>query len=232
VTPLNQRILHEDNHLLIINKLAGELVQADITADPCLIDELKALIKTRDQKPGNVFLGAPHRLDRPVSGVVIFAKTSKALSRLGDMFRQRNIEKVYWAICLEAPAAREGTIVSWLKKNQKQNKSYVLSEERDGYKKAVLHYTHKASSDRYHLLEIQLETGRHHQIRAQLASIGCIIKGDLKYGAPRSNPDASISLHARNASFTHPVAQSNIEVCAPCPSDTLWNYFEQGLSED
>lgn len=226
---LIDRILYEDNHLIVVNKESGELVQGDKTGDIPLLDSIKALIKERDQKPGAVYLGAPHRLDRPVSGVVIFAKTSKALSRMSDLFRRKAIQKTYWAIVEQAPQKEEGRLVGWMKKNEKQNKSYVRDSEAEGYKEAVLNYKLKASSDRYHLIEVNLETGRHHQIRAQLANMGCIIKGDLKYGASRSNPDASISLHSRFSKFEHPVKKEILELVAPCPNDKLWSYFEDQL---
>lgn len=224
---IHHRILHEDNHLIIVNKLAGELVQGDRTGDPTLADAVKSYIKEVANKSGEVFLGIPHRLDRPVSGVVIYARTSKALSRMSDLFRQRVIKKVYWAVTEQLPAEPEGTLRGYMIKNEKQNKSYVSDVEKPGHKLAILHYRHTASSDRYHLLEVELETGRHHQIRAQLAHAGAIIKGDLKYGAARSNPDASISLHSRYCEFTHPVKQAPITVKAPCPNDTLWQHFEK-----
>ncbi len=223
---LLDRIIYEDNHLIVINKESGELVQGDKTGDTPLLDSIKSLIKERDQKPGAVYLGAPHRLDRPVSGVVVFAKTSKALSRMSDIFRRKAIQKTYWAIVEKAPQKPEGRLIGWMKKNEKQNKSYVRDSEAEGYKEAVLNYKFMASSDRYHLIEVNLETGRHHQIRAQLAHMGCIIKGDLKYGASRSNPDASISLHSRLSRFEHPVKKEMLELAAPCPIDKLWAYFE------
>ena len=177
----------------------------------------------RDDKPGEVFLGIPHRLDRPVSGVVVFAKTSKALSRMAALFREKEIEKVYHAIVEHCPAPESGTLEHYLTRNTRQNKSYVHAREVPGSKLAVLHYRHLASSDHYHLLEVELETGRHHQIRAQLATIGCPIKGDLKYGSPRSNPDGSIHLHARTLEFTHPVRKTPVKVTAPPPKDPLWD---------
>jgi len=226
---LIDRIIYEDNHLIVINKNSGELVQGDKTGDETLLDSIKALIKERDHKPGAVFLGAPHRLDRPVSGVVIFTKTSKALSRMSDLFRRKAIQKTYWAIVEQPPEVQEGRLVGWMKKNEKQNKSHVRASEAEGYKEAILNYRLMASSDRYHLIEVNLETGRHHQIRAQLANMGCIIKGDLKYGASRSNPDASISLHSRFTRFEHPVKKEMLELVAPCPDDKLWSFFEDQL---
>jgi len=226
-TSLGNRILFEDNHLIILNKHAGELVQGDKTGDPSLADKVMAFIKERDAKPGNVFLGIPHRLDRPVSGIVVYAKTSKGLSRMTDLFRVRNIMKTYWAIVEAAPKAESGRVVSYLRKNVKQNKSYSVTKEKEGYKKSVLNYRQLKSSDRYHLIKVDLETGRHHQIRVQLSDMGCIIKGDLKYGASRSNKDGSISLHARHVEFIHPVSKEEITITAPCPSDALWEFFER-----
>ena len=229
--PVKARVLYEDNHFIIVNKQAGELVQGDRTDDQTLADKLKAFIKERDAKPGNVFLGIPHRLDRPVSGIVIYTKTSKGLSRMSDVFRRKAIVKTYWAIVESKPAVPQGRLEGWMIKNEKQNKSFVSDTENTDHKHAVLHYRLLGSSDHYHLLEIHLETGRHHQIRAQLAHMGCIIKGDLKYGASRSNPDASISLHARRIAFEHPVTHQQIDVTAPCPSnDALWNFFESKFS--
>lgn len=224
------RILFEDNHLLVINKLAGELVQGDKTGDPSLIDVIKAFIKVRDKKPGNVYLGAPHRLDRPTSGIVVFTKTSKALSRMNDLFRRKEVEKIYWAITSSKPRSNSGRLEGWMKKNEKQNKSYVIHAEKEGYKRAVLTYQLLSSGDNYHLIEVILETGRHHQIRAQLADLGCIIKGDLKYGAQRSNPDGSIGLHARSISFIHPVTKTSLEIVASVPNDNLWRHFETSLT--
>lgn len=231
MSSLSDRILYEDNHLIVVNKLAGELVQGDKTGDAPLIDLLKDLIKVRDNKPGKVFLGSPHRLDRPVSGIVIFTKTSKALARMSKLFHDKEIEKTYWAIVSEAPKEKSSRLAGWMIKNSKQNKSYVSDEEKKDHKHAVLSYTTKASGDRYHLLEVQLETGRHHQIRAQLAHMGCVIKGDLKYGAGRSNPDASIGLHARRAQFTHPVTQTALSIEAPVPVDALWQFFEAAMAK-
>lgn len=214
---ISSRILYEDNHILIINKRIGEIVQGDKTGDECLAETLKAFIAQRDCKPGNVFMGVPHRLDRPVSGVCMFAKTSKALSRLTEMFRGSDVHKTYWALCCEKPRTEAGHLEDWLVRNEKQNKSYVSSSRANGAKLAKLNYKYLGSTDRYHLLEVQLLTGRHHQIRCQLSHMGCVIKGDLKYGAPRSNPDGGICLHARFLVFEHPVKKVSVEVSAPVP---------------
>ena len=198
-------VIYEDNHIIVVNKSASEIVQGDKTGDTPLSETVKSYLKEKYQKPGNVFIGVTHRLDRPVSGLVIFAKTSKALSRLNDMFRTGDVHKVYWAIVKNRPPHEEGLLEHWLVRNEKQNKSYAYDREVKDSKKAALKYKVIAHSENYHLLEIQLMTGRHHQIRCQLAKMGCPIKGDLKYGAARSNPDGSISLHARRVSFIHPV---------------------------
>ncbi|MBR3616128.1 MAG: RNA pseudouridine synthase [Bacteroidaceae bacterium] len=219
-------VLYEDNHIIIINKAAGEIVQGDKTGDKSLCDTMKQYIKEKYAKPGNVFIGLPHRLDRPVSGVVVFAKTSKALERLNGMFRDGNVKKVYWAITKGKPLKAEGEISSWILRNEKMNKSFSYPKEVKGSKHALLSYTLKAASQNYNLIEVELKTGRHHQIRCQLASIGCPIKGDLKYGAQRSNPDGSISLHARYIEFIHPVSKQLIQVTAPVPADRLWQNFE------
>ena len=219
-------VLYEDNHIIIINKAAGEIVQGDKTGDKSLCDTMKQYIKEKYAKPGNVFIGLPHRLDRPVSGVVVFAKTSKALERLNGMFRDGNVKKVYWAITKGKPLKAEGEISSWILRNEKMNKSFSYPKEVKGSKHALLSYTLKAASQNYNLIEVELKTGRHHQIRCQLASIGCPIKGDLKYGAQRSNPDGSISLHARYIEFIHPVSKQLIQVTAPVPADRLWQSFE------
>ncbi len=222
-------VIYEDNHIIIINKAPSEIVQGDKTGDEPLSDKVKKYLKEKYNKPGNVFCGVTHRLDRPTSGVVVFAKTSKALSRLNDMFRKGEIDKTYWAIVKELPQNTEGTLIHYLEKNEKTNKSTAYDKEKPGSKKAQLHYKLIAKSDNYYLLEINLETGRHHQIRCQLAKIGSPIKGDLKYGAPRSNPDGSISLHARHISFIHPVSKEKIEITAACPNDALWQSFENQL---
>ena len=219
-------VLYEDNHIIIINKAAGEIVQGDKTGDKSLCDTMQQYIKEKYAKPGNVFIGLPHRLDRPVSGVVVFAKTSKALERLNGMFRDGNVKKIYWAITKGKPLKAEGEISSWILRNEKMNKSFSYPKEVKGSKHALLSYTLKAASQNYNLIEVELKTGRHHQIRCQLASIGCPIKGDLKYGAQRSNPDGSISLHARYIEFIHPVSKQLIQVTAPVPADRLWQSFE------
>ncbi len=223
-------VLLEDNHLIVINKKASQIVQGDKTGDVPLSEHLKNYLKVKYNKPGKVFLGVVHRLDRPVSGAVVFARTDKALSRMNEIFRSRDVQKVYWAIVERRPAHIEGKLINWLNKNEKQNKSYVVKEGTAGALRAELDYKLLASSDKYHLLEVQLHTGRHHQIRCQLANMGCIIKGDLKYGAKRSNPDASISLHARSISFTHPVKGERVEIVAPVPDDKLWQYFQQAAA--
>jgi 23S rRNA pseudouridine1911/1915/1917 synthase len=220
-------VLYEDNHIIVINKRAGEIVQGDKTGDKSLCDMLKQFLKEKYAKPGNVFVGLPHRLDRPVSGIVVFAKTSKALERLNAMFRDGGVKKIYWAITKEKPLKPEEELQSWIVRNEKMNKSFSYPKQVEGSKHAVLHYRHIASSQNYNLIEVELKTGRHHQIRCQLASIGCPIKGDLKYCSKRSNPDGSISLHARYVEFTHPVSKELIQITAPLPSDKLWQSFEQ-----
>lgn len=220
-------ILYEDNHLLVVNKKASDIVQGDKTGDLCLKDLVGAYIKQKYNKPGNVFVGVAHRLDRPVSGAVVFARTSKALTRLNAMFADKlAVEKKYWAIVKNKPTKSEGQLVDYLVRNEKQNKSYISNETVKDAKKAILDYKLIAQSDQYFLLEVILHTGRHHQIRAQLSAMGCPIKGDLKYGYSRSNPDASISLHARSVSFIHPVSKEIVAVTAPVPDDKLWKYFE------
>lgn len=221
-------VLYEDNHIIVVNKNSGEIVQGDKTGDVPLSDIVKNWIKDKYNKPGNVFLGVVHRLDRPVQGVVVFAKTSKALARLNDMFRTADVHKTYWAITKNRPEEPEGTLTHWLVRNEKQNKSYAYDTEKPNAKKAVLHYKLLAESDNYNLMEINLMTGRHHQIRCQMAHIGCPIKGDLKYGAKRSNIDGSISLLARKIEFVHPVSKEQITVVAPLPDDTLWHSFGKG----
>jgi 23S rRNA pseudouridine1911/1915/1917 synthase len=218
-------VVYEDNHIIIVNKSASEIVQGDKTGDTPLAETVKAYLKEKYQKPGNVFIGVTHRLDRPVSGLVVFAKTSKALTRLNEMFRTSEVKKTYWAIVKQCPPQMEGELVHYLVRNEKQNKSYAYDREVPNSKKAILHYHVIGHSENYFLLEVDLKTGRHHQIRCQLAKMGCPIKGDLKYGAPRSNPDGSICLHSRRVQFTHPVSKERIDVTAPVPEGNLWNGF-------
>lgn len=219
-------VVYEDNHIIVVNKTASEIVQADKTGDTPLSETVKQYLKEKYQKPGNVFLGVTHRLDRPVSGLVILAKTSKALTRLNEMFRAGEVKKTYWAVVKNAPKESEGELVHFLVRNEKQNKSYAYDKEVPNSKKAVLDYRLIGRSDNYYLLEVDLKTGRHHQIRCQLAKMGCPIKGDLKYGSPRSNPDGSICLHARRVRFVHPVSKELIELKAPLPEGNLWKGFE------
>ena len=221
------KVLYEDNHIIVINKAAGEIVQGDKTGDESLCDTMKAYIKEKYAKPGNVFIGLPHRLDRPVSGIVVFAKTSKALERLNRMFSEGSVKKIYWALTKGIPTPAEAELKSWILRNEKMNKSFSYPKEVKGSKRAVLHYRLAAASQNYNLIEVELKTGRHHQIRCQLSSIGCPIKGDLKYGAQRSNPDGSISLHARYIEFIHPVSKELISITAPLPGDKLWQSFEK-----
>ncbi len=223
-------IVYEDNHIIVVNKHSGEIVQGDKTGDKPLVDTVKEYIKEKYAKPGNVFLGIPHRLDRPVSGLVIFAKTSKALSRLSTMFRDGEVHKTYWAITKNTPVPAEGTLTNWLTRNEKQNKSYAYDHEVPSSKKAILKYKTLTRSQNYTLVEINLLTGRHHQIRCQLGHIGCPIKGDLKYGAQRSNADGSISLLSHHVDFIHPVSKEHISLTAPLPEDNLWKAIATGLS--
>jgi len=216
------QVVYEDNHIIIVNKESGEIVQGDKTGDIPLSETVKAYIKEKYAKPGAVFLGVVHRLDRPVSGLVVFARTSKALSRLNDMFRNGEVHKTYWAIVQQRPEHEEGTLENWLVRNEKQNKSYAYQREVPNSKKAILKYRMIGQSERYYLLEVNLLTGRHHQIRCQLAAMGCPIKGDLKYGAKRSNPDGSISLLAHRVEFIHPVSKQHIVVESPIPEYNLW----------
>lgn len=221
-------ILYEDNHLMIVNKRISDIVQGDQSGDVSMDKLLKAFIKERDNKPGDVFLGIPHRLDRPVSGAVVFAKTSKALSRMAGLFKDKEVEKIYHAIVEVCPTPESGTLEHFIARNTKQNKSYAHPREVPGSKWARLHYRKLASSDHYHLLEVILETGRHHQIRAQLAAIGSVIKGDRKYGARRTNKNGGISLHARSVSFVHPVKNEPVEVVAPYPKMDIFPVFKAG----
>lgn len=215
-------VIYEDNHIIVVNKESGEIVQGDKTGDTPLSDCVKDYLKRKYQKPGNVFLGVVHRLDRPVSGLVVFAKTSKALSRLNEMFRKGEVHKTYWAIVKNAPKEPSGRLTHWICRNEKLNKSYAYNSEVIGSKKAVLDYRLLASGDNYHILEIRLLTGRHHQIRCQLSAMGSPIRGDLKYGAQRSNPDGSISLLSRHVEFVHPVSKELVSLDAPLPKDNLW----------
>ena len=224
------QIIFEDNHLLVINKNAGQLVQGDKTGDESLLESIKNFIKIRDHKPGNVFLGLVHRIDRPTSGLVIYAKTSKALSRLTQMVKNREIKKTYWAVVAKEMIPQTQRLVHYLKKNEKNNKAIIFTKPTEGAKEAILTYNIIKTLDNYLLLEIDLETGRHHQIRAQLSKIGASIKGDLKYGAPRSNPDGGISLHARKLDFIHPVTKEHIEIVAPVPqNDAVWRACEENF---
>ena len=218
-------ILYEDNHIIIVNKRSSDLVQGDGTGDEPLDDIVRSYIKEKYNKPGDVFLGVVHRLDRPVSGCVVYARTSKALSRLSELFRTREVRKTYWAIVSERPPSEEGSLSNYLKKNETQNKSYVYATEVKGSKLAELSYRVLARSEKYYLIEVDLQTGRHHQIRAQLAAAGCPIRGDLKYGSKRSNEGGGISLHSRRVSFVHPVKNEKISVEAPLPDDRIWKLF-------
>lgn len=224
-------VLYEDNHIIIVNKASGEIVQGDKTGDRPLVEILKDWIKEKYNKPGNVFCGVVHRLDRPVSGVVVFAKTSKALTRLNEMFRKGEVQKTYWAITRNRPPKSEDILTHYITTVERNNKSYASLTPKSGAKEAKLSYKHIASSDRYHLLEVNLMTGRKHQIRVQLSSIGCTIKGDLKYGDKRSNPDGSISLMARRVRFIHPISGNEIDIVAPVPiDDNLWCALTQGVN--
>ena len=219
-------VVYEDNHIIVVNKTSSEIVQGDKTGDTPLSETVKSYLKEKYNKPGNVFIGVTHRLDRPVSGLVVFAKTGKALARLNEMFRNGDVKKTYWAIVKECPKETEGELVHYLVRNEKQNKSYAYDKEVKNSKKAILHYKLIGHSQNYYLLEVDLKTGRHHQIRCQLAKMGCPIKGDLKYGAQRSNPDGSICLHARMVKFMHPVSKELIELTAQVPAGNLWNGFD------
>lgn len=222
-TPQNLQVLHEDNHLIIVNKRPGDIVQGDKTGDVPLSEVVKEYIKIKYNKPGNVYLGVVHRLDRPTSGIVVFAKTSKALPRLNKLFKEKDAKKTYWAIIKNPPPKQEDTLVHYMKRNPKQNKSYAHIKEVPDSKKAILDYRVLKHLNIYYLLEIDLHTGRHHQIRSQMSAIGCPIKGDLKYGFDRSNKDASIHLHARKLIFIHPVKKEKLEILAPPPKDPLWD---------
>lgn len=220
------QVVYEDNHIIIVNKAPGEIVQGDKTGDEPLVETVKRWIKEKYAKPGNVFLGVVHRLDRPVAGLVVFAKTSKALARMNEMFRNGEVKKTYWALTRNLPPKEEDRIIHYITTTEKNNKSYASLSPKNGAKEAILSYRHIGSSDRYNLLEVNLETGRKHQIRVQLAAIGCPIRGDLKYGDKRSNPDGSISLMARRIQFVHPVSGKEIDVTAPLPDNNpLWQAF-------
>jgi 23S rRNA pseudouridine1911/1915/1917 synthase len=227
--PLN--ILFEDNHLIIVNKHSGDIVQSDKTGDKPLVEKVKEYIKEKYNKPGDVFMGIPHRIDRPTTGIVIFCRNSRSLERINQMFKDKAIKKTYWAIVKQKPEPDTGKLVHYLKRNEQQNKSYASDVQKAGTQRAELDYKLIAQSDRYFLLEIDLQTGRHHQIRSQLSKIGSPIKGDLKYGYDRSNEDASISLHARKVEFLHPSKKEPVSVTAPVPADKLWKVFEEQAQE-
>ena len=224
---LEENILFEDNHIIIINKMPSQIVQGDKTGDRPLSELVKDYLKVKYKKQGEVYLGVVHRLDRPVSGAVVFARTSKALTRLNALIKNREVNKTYWAVVKNKPPKESDTLVNYLRRDEAKNKSFVSAKSTSSTQLASLSYTLLASSDNYYLIEIDLQTGRHHQIRAQLAAIGCPIKGDLKYGFPRSNPDASIHLHARKVSFIHPVSLKLLSIIAPLPKDPIWDYFNR-----
>ncbi|MBC8320501.1 MAG: RluA family pseudouridine synthase [Bacteroidetes bacterium] len=228
-TPISKRVLYEDNHLIVVNKLPSEIVQGDSTGDTPLSEIVKVYLKDKYQKPGNVFTGVVHRIDRPVSGAVVFARTGKALARMNELVKNRELKKNYWAIVRNLPEEHETELKHYLVRDRKKNKSFAYNKSIIGSKEGVLKYKVIGESDSFYLLEIDLETGRHHQIRVQLAAIGCPIKGDLKYGSPRSNKDASISLHARSVEFVHPIKNEPIKIVAPPPPDSLWDFFVNNL---
>lgn len=223
-------IIYEDNHLIIVNKSCGEIVQGDRTGDKPLVEMVKDYLKMKYGKPGNVFCGVIHRLDRPVMGLVVFAKTSKALSRMNRLFQDREVRKIYWAITRNKPVEKEGTLTNYIYSVEKNNKSYISSSPENGALKAVLDYRVISESDNYHLIEVELHTGRKHQIRVQLSSIGCPIKGDLKYGYQRSNPDGGISLQAHRIVFVHPISGELIDVTAPVPKENLWEVLANNVN--
>lgn len=230
---MNLEILYEDNHLIAVNKTGSDLVQGDETGDEPLSEKVKEYIKEKYKKPGDVYLGVVHRLDRPVTGVVLFARTSKALTRMNKMFQDKEVKKTYWAVVKELPEEEEATLRHFILKDSKKNKSYAFPKMRLGAKEAILSYRHVSSAAKYHLLEVDLQTGRHHQIRCQLAKIGSPIRGDLKYGFDRSNANGGISLHARRISFLHPVKQEPVEIIAPVPKDdNLWKEFANVTQQD
>jgi 23S rRNA pseudouridine1911/1915/1917 synthase len=224
---MKPQVLYEDNHIIIVNKRPSEIVQGDKSGDEPLSERVKQYIKIKYNKPGDVFLGVVHRLDRPVSGIVIFARTSKALTRLNEMLREKQIKKTYWAITANLPREESEHLIDYLVRDSVKNKSFITKENKKGAKRAELIYTHIKGSDKYHLTEVELLTGRHHQIRVQLAHMGCPIRGDVKYGAQRTNKDASIHLHARRIEFLHPVKKEPIQIEANPPDDPLWNYFAE-----
>jgi len=224
-------ILYEDNHIIAINKTNSDIVQVDKTGDLSLEDKVKEYIKKKYNKPGEVFLGVVHRIDRPVSGVVVFARTSKALTRLNDMFKNKDVQKTYWAIVKDKPKKEADTLKHYIVRDQQKNKSFAFDNEVKNSKLASLSYSLVAKAENYNLLEIDLHTGRHHQIRCQLAKIGCPIKGDLKYGFPRSNPDGGISLHSRKIEFIHPVKKEKVIIIAQTPKDALWDYFSSVIND-
>lgn len=231
INPNDLQVLHEDNHVIVVNKRPSDIVQGDKTGDVTMPDQIKEFLRVKYNKPGNIFCGVVHRLDRPTSGAVVFAKTSKSLTRLNEQFREKDTKKIYWAVVEKAPQSNTGHLENFLLKNEKQNKAYVHQKEVSGSKKAILDYRVVSQSDKYTLVEVVLHTGRHHQIRAQMAHIGCVIKGDLKYGAKRSNADGSIHLHARYLSFIHPTTKETIQITAPVPDDSLWKWFENNQKE-
>lgn len=231
INPNDLQVLHEDNHVIVVNKRPSDIVQGDKTGDVTMPDQIKEFLRVKYNKPGNIFCGVVHRLDRPTSGAVVFAKTSKSLTRLNEQFREKDTKKIYWAVVEKAPQSNTGHLENFLLKNEKQNKAYVHQKEVSGSKKAILDYRVVSQSDKYTLIEVTLHTGRHHQIRAQMAHIGCVIKGDLKYGAKRSNADGSIHLHARYLSFIHPTTKETIQITAPVPDDSLWKWFENNQKE-
>lgn len=231
IQDFGKRVLFEDNHLIVVNKRPGEIVQGDKTGDEPIGETIKKYLKEKYEKPGNVFLGTVHRIDRPVSGIVIFAKTGKALERMNELLREKKLQKTYWAVVKNKPRENEGIVEGYLKKNEAKNKSFVLRNEQQGALHSVLEYKLIASSDNYYMLEINPVTGRHHQIRALLSHIGCPIKGDLKYGSERSNKDGSIHLHARAVKFIHPVSKQEISISCPAPDESLWNFFSGMVSQ-
>lgn len=225
------QVLYEDNHIIAVNKRVGDIVQGDKTGDQTLAEEVKAYVKKKYNKPGDVFLGVVHRIDRPTSGVVVYARTSKALSRLNDLFRESKVQKVYWAVVKDRPELERADLVQYVRKNEKQNKSFVCKEGSKGGKRAEMSYRLCGLTDNYWMLEVQLKTGRHHQIRCQLAHMGSPIKGDLKYGAARSNRDGGIHLHARSVAFVHPVQKEALTITAPVPREALWVEFEKQMAQ-